>query len=364
MHGVEGPARPAGKSSSERELHQGPPFQGPPFQGPPFVVEANQFVFPSGLFFALKIQSAKSEEMLQCFLQEVETLSALQGHGRAQDHIIQIRDYMYLPETKHVVILMELAVCDLQALFERFYYKIPVPAIYRIFSSLVQAVDVIHKRDIIHRDLKPGNFLLVPVSFEGGTASHVESSEENPPVQENIIAETAAPDSQASPPAGAPPPSRPGVQHDPGGGRGLFDNKNAEADRDRTINCPTRSWEGVVVSTTPFEQLKFRLLGDDDPGPGCVELTLHDLATGVFKTLHLTVKLTDFGLAQSLEEKPEKEEGGGAVQSHLSVDGFAGTMKYMAPEALRPTKDGVVSGREQGVVSLVLTKSFPNSISM
>ena len=47
-------------------------------------------------------------------------------------------------------------------------------------------------------------------------------------------------------------------------------------------------------------------------------------------TLRLIIKLSDFGLAQPLELE----------ESHLSVHGHAGTLKYMAPETVQPTLSG------------------------
>ena len=197
---------------------------------------------------------------------------------------------MLLEQTRHVVILMELAVCDLQALFDRFKYALGVPAVSRIFSALVEAVDIAHKADIIHRDLKPQNFLLVPV----GPVVTV-----GPPLG------AAAADASSSSDGGA---------------------------------CHAGDADRIVATTsTPVEDLKFRLLTDDEAGPGCAEVTLWDSEQGREVVLRLAIKLTDFGLAQPLEESTT----GAGVQSHLSVDGFAGTMKYMAPESIRPTEDGL-----------------------
>ena len=63
-----------------------------------------------------------------------------------------------------------------------------------------------------------------------------------------------------------------------------------------------------------------------------VELILRDEQTGApLHVLQLTVKLSDFGLAQPLD----------LDASHLSITGHAGTIKYMAPETFRPSADGV-----------------------
>ena len=46
--------------------------------------------------------------------------------------------------------------------------------------------------------------------------------------------------------------------------------------------------------------------------------------------LKLTVKLSDFGMAQALQFE----------KSHLSVQGLAGTVRYMPPETFQPTEQG------------------------
>ena len=63
-----------------------------------FIVDQAQFVVGCGVFFALKIQAAQTDQMMKFFTQEIENLRALQGHG-AEDHIIQIR---YVCVTKRV----------------------------------------------------------------------------------------------------------------------------------------------------------------------------------------------------------------------------------------------------------------------
>ena len=94
----------------------------------------------------------------------------------------------------------------------------------------------------------------------------------------------------------------------------------------------------LATTPTPFEQWKFRLLDDNEAGPGDMEVALLHPETKKEVTLRLVIKLSDFGLAQPLSV----HEGGGAA-SHLSVQGFAGTLGYMAPETLQPS----LTGRQQ-----------------
>ena len=226
----------------------------------PFAVEAGRFIYGCGAFFALKLQSARSVNQLEEFAKEADNLEKLSGHP----HIVQIRDHTILRESLHVVILMELAACDLHTLFQRVGYSPGnVSGMFSIWRSLVKAVDAAHNKEIIHRDLKPQNFLLVPIA--------------SPPFADRILATT----------------------------------------------------------TTRPKEFQFRIveraLAADSTTAGDVELTLTDAATGTQQVLRLIIKLTDFGLAQPLD----------LDESHLSVRGHAGTIKYMAPENFQPTTDGL-----------------------
>ena len=80
----------------------------------------------------------------------------------------------------------------------------------------------------------------------------------------------------------------------------------------------------ATTSTRP-EKFQFRFVDDD----GDVALALRDSWTGHEAVLRLVIKLSDFGLAQPLELE----------ESHLSVHGHAGTLKYMAPETVQPTTE-------------------------
>ena len=125
-----------------------------------FAVRAGCFLYGCGAFFALKIQSAKSAKQMDEFAKEVANLEKLRGHS----NIVQIRDHTIRPRSHHVVILMELAACDLDLFFKNSAYSLDVSSKLSIWHSLVKAVDAAHTQDIIHRDLKPQNFLLVPIA--------------------------------------------------------------------------------------------------------------------------------------------------------------------------------------------------------
>ena len=142
--------------------------------GDRFAVRAGRFIYRSGTFLALKIQSAKSTHQMDEFAKEIVNLEKLRGHS----NIVQIRDHSVLSKTRHVVILMELAACDLDTFFKRSGYSFAVSGVFSIWRSLVRAVGVAHTQDIIHRDLKPQNFLLVPIA---------------PPFADRILATTAVP---------------------------------------------------------------------------------------------------------------------------------------------------------------------------
>ena len=140
----------------------------------PFAVTAGRFVYGSGAFFALKIQSAQSVAQLEEFAKEIQSLEKLRGHP----NIVQIRDHTIIHESRHVVILMELAACDLQTYFRRRDYRFNVQEMCFLWRSLTRAVDVAHQEEVIHRDLKPQNFLLVPIA---------------PPFADRILATTKIP---------------------------------------------------------------------------------------------------------------------------------------------------------------------------
>ena len=85
-----------------------------------------------------------------------------------------------------------------------------------------------------------------------------------------------------------------------------------------------------ILATTPTqpEKFEFRFIEDEHDQCGDLEVAVKDPCTGEEVGLRLVIKLSDFGLAQQLE------------MSHLSVQGHAGTLKYMAPETVQPTTDG------------------------
>ena len=90
----------------------------------------------------------------------------------------------------------------------------------------------------------------------------------------------------------------------------------------------------LATTSTPAENFRFRLLcdkaGDDsEEAGGDVEVTLTDASSGEEVVLRLSIKLSDFGLSRPLE----------LGASHLSVNGYAGTLEYSAPETLRINED-------------------------
>ena len=206
-----------------------------------FAVRAGRFLYGCGAFFALKIQKAKSVKELEEFAKEAENLEKLRGHS----NIVQIRDHTIMRNTRHVVILMELAACDLHSFFGRSDYSFDVSGIFSLWHSLVRAVDAAHGEEIIHRDLKPQNFLLVPIA---------------PPFADRILATTTIPPEKFE--------FRIMKKH--------FPSSIPDEDEDR----PNR-------------------VEDDLPD---VELVLRDQQTGIAQeVVQLTIKLSDFGLARPLE---------------------------------------------------------------
>ena len=226
----------------------------------------------SGVFFALKIMKARSVREMVLFEEEVEKLRTL----RDQPRIVQIKDFAQ-DQTGHVMILMELAACDLRRFLKSSPNSSPsnasellgsgVSKLYRIWHALVASVNAAHKKNIIHRDLKPENFLLVPVG-------------------------------------------------------------------------PCRAWADRILATTPtpLSEFRFRFFDDDEAltagqcADADAELTLLDSSTGEEVVIELGVRLSDFGIALEL------------ASTHLSVEGFAGTIQYSAPETLKISED---SDRQQ-----------------
>ena len=90
---------------------------------------------------------------------------------------------------------------------------------------------------------------------------------------------------------------------------------------------PVEPFADRILATTPTAPEKFRFwfVGEGN----IIALALEDVCTGEEVVLRLVIKLSDFGLAQPLNLE----------QSHLSVHGHAGTLRYMAPETVQPTMD-------------------------
>ena len=115
-----------------------------------FTVTDRHFLYPSGVFFALKIQVGRNKNQTSSFAKEVEQLMKLTGN----DSIVQIRDKGVSACGKNVMILMELAASDLFS-FLKSANSLKVEEIVRIWSATVKALDAAHNCDIIHRDIKP-----------------------------------------------------------------------------------------------------------------------------------------------------------------------------------------------------------------
>ena len=76
-------------------------------------------------------------------------------------HVLVTRT-VYKSTSPKLVILMELAVCDLHGFFKYHNYNLSVREMFRVWLACVRTVETAHKEDMLHRDLKPQNFLLVP----------------------------------------------------------------------------------------------------------------------------------------------------------------------------------------------------------
>ena len=213
-----------------------------------------RFVQRSGVFFAMKLQSARNEKQLDSLVKEVENMRLLSGEAG----IVQLKDHAIDRKSLHLIILMELGACDLHEFLKQDQYCLDVQSIARVWSILVHRIETLHKFDVIHRDIKPQNFILVPTDGYRGAG---------------ILARTS----------------------------------------------------------TPRKDFVFRLVQCDEEGPrkqrGDVELVLKHPTTNKEEVVPLSIKLTDFGIARSLD----------ADAAHLSLPGPNGTVVFMAPEAVRQT---------------------------
>ena len=261
-HGQGGSKRPVSPSSPAPGGHGPSPSRGTVSHNPPcdFPVGSDIFLQGSGLFSALKLQSARNQQQLDSLVTEVENLRALSG----EPGIVQLREHTINRESLYLIILMELGACDLHEFLKRSQYTLDVPSICLVWQTLVHRVESVHKADMIHRDIKAQNFILVPTKGYGDA---------------KILARTS-----------------------------------------------TRRDDFVfrLVQSDSEE------LGSPPRKPGDVELVITDPVTGREGVVLLSIKLTDFGIARTLEED----------ESHLSLEGPNGTVVFMAPEAVRQTESG------------------------
>ena len=89
-----------------------------------------------------------------------------------QDHdfppqVLQIQDHECCRDRLRVVILMEIAKCDLQNFLVEHKWDLDAGLMCRLFRGMVEAVTTLHARGVVHFDLKPQNFLLVVGGGEG-----------------------------------------------------------------------------------------------------------------------------------------------------------------------------------------------------
>ena len=95
----------------------------------------------SGVFFALKLQTAKNQKMYQAFLKEVDHMHNFIGFNR----VLQMKDSECCPRELRVVILLELAKCDLDSFLRKQCHLLDAGGICRIFRCMVEAVAEVHR---------------------------------------------------------------------------------------------------------------------------------------------------------------------------------------------------------------------------
>ena len=272
----------------------------------------------SGAFFALKIQSARNPKQLEVMVQEVENLKLLSD----TPGIIQLKDYSINKKSLHLIILMELGCCDLHEFLSRQKYHLDIPSVCQLWQTLVTQVDSLHGSDIIHRDIKPQNFILVPTRGHRD-CEMLMSARERTPCEKTFRLLTAA-TGEGGADAGEGEADAGEGEADAGAGGGDAGEGGGDAGEGEADAGEGGGDAGEGEADAGA--------GEENTGekPGDVELVLKDPSTGKSEVFFLNIKMTDFGIARTLD----------AEVSHLTVQGPNGTLVYMAPEAVRQTVNG------------------------
>ena len=308
----------------------------------------------SGVFFALKLQTAKNLRMYTAFVKEVEHMRRFVGVHR----VLQMKDSECEQENLRVVILLELAKCDLQSFLLKQKHLLDAGAVCRIFRCMVEAVAVVHSRGVVHFDLKPQNFLLVPLkntrtsvcasSAASRSSSSRAGSSRASSSSEKALSDDAVLEGEITAVSSS---EQEGVSV-----RGREDLRGSEDPNTALICTGTGPINSALASTNSEQSFSNSLLSatpatsssgpssssssssssgqhQHDSSPVSERRTSSGAKWSTSSSQHqrYCLKLGDFGLAHRLREDT----------SHVSGYGAGGTMLYMAPEALfQPTEDG------------------------
>ena len=85
----------------------------------------------------------------------MELLRRFQG----DPHVVQMRDFVF--DTDRVLILMDLAVSDLQTFLKKQNYQLDIELLCGLWAALVDCLAAVSEKNVLHLDLKPHNFLLL-----------------------------------------------------------------------------------------------------------------------------------------------------------------------------------------------------------